>query len=115
MALRDWVGTSRLPATPATTATPDDQTPRVVATVATVATGQSIRNDTDAPRYRWLILEPDANAREVCCLPEMTREELARCYPGARILSLPDSAAEPALQITGTTATNIIPVKARHE
>ena len=44
-------------------------------------------------RYRWLILEPDGRRREVCCLPEMTADELSPCYRGARLLPLPDLAA----------------------
>ena len=46
------------------------------------------------PTYRWLIV------REVCCLPEMTRSELAACYPGARLVPLPDSAAEALTKLT---------------
>lgn len=56
----------------------------------------------DAPRYRWLILEPDGQRREVCCAPEMTRSELAGCYPGSRLVQpLPDSAAEAAAVLGG--------------
>jgi hypothetical protein len=50
----------------------------------------------ELPRYRWLIVEPDGTRREICTLPEMTRGELGPCYPGARLLLLPDSAAEAA-------------------
>lgn len=48
----------------------------------------------ELPRYRWLIVELDGNGHEVCCLPEMAAAELAPCYPGARLLPLPDAAAE---------------------
>lgn len=48
----------------------------------------------DRPHYRWLIVDPDGGGRrELCCLPEMTAAELATCYPGARIVPLPESAA----------------------
>ena len=47
----------------------------------------------ELPRYRWLIVE-GGSAREVCCLPELTATEMAACYPGARLVSLPDSAAK---------------------
>jgi len=50
----------------------------------------------ELPRYRWLVFEPDRRRREVCCLPEMTADELAPCYPGARLLALPHAAAEAA-------------------
>lgn len=50
----------------------------------------------ELPRYRWLILEADGRRKEICTLPEMTHAELAVCYPGARLLPLPDSAAEAA-------------------
>jgi hypothetical protein len=46
----------------------------------------------ELPRYRWLILEADGRRREVCCLPELDATELARCYPGARFVPLPDGA-----------------------
>lgn len=48
----------------------------------------------ELPRYRWLILEPDGRQQEIFCLPERTRVELGPCYPGARLLALPDSAIE---------------------
>ena len=48
----------------------------------------------NAPRYRWLILEPDGRRREVCCLPERSRDELSVCYPSARLIPLSDSAAD---------------------
>src|SRR5215471_17987673 len=47
---------------------------------------------TELPRYRWLVIEPNERAREVCCLPEMDATELAQCYPGARFVPLPDGA-----------------------
>jgi hypothetical protein len=50
----------------------------------------------ELPRYRWLISDQDGNGREVCCLPEMTAAELTPCYPGARLLPLPDAAADAA-------------------
>ena len=59
----------------------------------------------ELPRYRWLILGSDSRRREVCCLPEMTARELADCYPGARFLPLPDSAAE-AVAMTYQRTTN---------
>jgi hypothetical protein len=48
------------------------------------------------PRYRWLILESDGRRREIVTLPEMTAAELAPCYPGARLLPLPDAVGDPA-------------------
>jgi hypothetical protein len=48
----------------------------------------------ELPRFRWMLIWPDGKFRGVCCLPEMTAAELATCYRGARILPLPDSAAE---------------------
>ena len=53
----------------------------------------SDRLDTRPP-YRWLVLWPSGDAREICCLPEQTASALVQCYPGARLLPLPDSAAE---------------------
>ena len=53
----------------------------------------------ELPRYRWLILEPDGRRREICVLPEMTALELAPCYPGARLMPLPDSAAEALIRL----------------
>jgi tubulysin polyketide synthase-like protein len=57
----------------------------------------------ELPRYRWLIVEPDGTRREICTLPEMTVGELAPCYPGARLIPLPDSAAEAAASLSPTT------------
>ena len=57
----------------------------------------------ELPRYRWLIVEPDGTRREICTLPEMTVGELRPCYPGARLLPLPDSAAEAAASLSPTT------------
>jgi hypothetical protein len=51
------------------------------------------------PRFRWLILEPDGRRREICTLPEMTAADLMPCYPGARLLPLPDCAAQAAAAI----------------
>src|SRR5215475_99331 len=48
----------------------------------------------ELPRYRWLVIEPNGKRREVCVLPEMTAVELAPCYPGARLVPLPDAAAD---------------------
>jgi hypothetical protein len=48
----------------------------------------------ELPRYRWLILEADGSARDVFCSPERTAAELALCYPGVRLLPLPDAAAD---------------------
>jgi hypothetical protein len=48
----------------------------------------------ELPRYRWLILEADGRRREVCCLPELTATDLEPCYPGARVLALPELATE---------------------
>jgi hypothetical protein len=48
----------------------------------------------ELPRYRWLIVERGGRCREVCVLPEMTHAEMAACYPAARFVPLPDSAAE---------------------
>lgn len=53
----------------------------------------------ELPRYRWLIVAPDGNTREVCCLPEMTATELAPCYPSARLVPLPDSPASNEVRI----------------
>src|SRR5215471_12466031 len=47
----------------------------------------------ELPRYRWLVIEADGKRREVCVLPEMTAVQLAPCYPGARLVPLPDAAA----------------------
>jgi hypothetical protein len=48
----------------------------------------------ELPRYRCLILEPAGGRREICVLPEMTAAALAPCYPGARLVALPDSAVD---------------------
>jgi len=56
----------------------------------------------DMPHDRWLILEPDGQRKGVCALPEMTRAELAPCYPEARLLPLPDSGVEPGPMIHQT-------------
>ena len=45
----------------------------------------------ELPRYRWLIVEADGRCREVCTLPEMAAAELAPCYPGVRLVPLPES------------------------
>jgi hypothetical protein len=58
----------------------------------------------NTPQYRWLILESDGRRREVCTLPEMTRIELAACYPGALFIPLPDSAAEVGVVLGGREA-----------
>src|SRR5215467_2136003 len=50
----------------------------------------------ELPRYRWLIVEPHGGRRDVCVLPEISATELAPCYPGAKPVALPDSAAEAA-------------------
>jgi hypothetical protein len=50
----------------------------------------------ELPRYRWLVIEPGGDAREIVCLPEQSARELAPCYPGARLLPLPDATAEAA-------------------
>ena len=52
------------------------------------------RNADNAPHYRWRVTLPDGSALEVCCLPEMTTGELARCYPCARLMPLPGSPAK---------------------
>jgi len=57
----------------------------------------------ELPRYRWLIIEPGGR-REICVLPEMTVAQLAPCYPGARLVPLPDSAAAASVQITNVLA-----------
>jgi len=54
----------------------------------------------ELPRYRWLVVEPDGTRREICTLAEMTRGELAPCYPGVQLMPLPDSAAEAAASLS---------------
>ena len=46
------------------------------------------------PRYRWRVSGPKCGAFEVCCLPEMTADEMRACYPGATLMPLPDKVGE---------------------
>ena len=48
----------------------------------------------ELPRYRWLVVDRDGKGWEVCCLPPLSAHEMAECYPGARLVALPDSSAE---------------------
>jgi hypothetical protein len=76
-----------------------DNKPAILAELAAASDGPaasmpaSVEAD-NAPHYRWLIIEADGRRREVCTLPEMTRNEVAACYPGAQLLPLPDSARD---------------------
>jgi TubC N-terminal docking domain len=44
----------------------------------------------ELPRYRWRIVEVSGEAKEVCCLPEMTAAEVLARYSGAQVRALPD-------------------------
>jgi hypothetical protein len=72
--------------------------PRELLTDELRAAIRALKRDllAELPRYRWLVIEPGGDAREIVCLPEQPARELAACYPGARLLPLPDAAAEAA-------------------
>jgi hypothetical protein len=48
-------------------------------------------HENGSPRYRWRVIEASGKSKEVCCLPEMTADEIRACYPGACLMPLPDN------------------------
>lgn len=62
---------------------------RKTAATATAATA-TVANATGT-RYRWRVILADGTPFEVCCLPELTTDEIRARYPGATVEALPDS------------------------
>jgi len=52
------------------------------------------RNADNAPHYRWRVVMADGQRKEICALPELTRDELRELYPGTTLEPLPDSPSE---------------------